>query len=66
MKEWKTNFHLNHIQGNPTCENVGYFKVIHCLPFFCLALVPLPYEVNKTGYRHHIYESMNKSSVLHG
>ena len=65
MKEWKTNLHLNHTQGNTTCKNLkikcGIFQAdpLHLLPF-CLVLVPLSYELNEneTGYGYHIYETI--------
>ena len=61
MKEWKTNLHLNHTQGNITCESLklkrGIFEVDPLsLLIFCLDLVGGSYEFNKTGYNH-LYES---------
>ena len=43
MKEWKTNLHLNHTQGNITCESLKMKRAIFevdSLPLliFCLDL----------------------------
>ena len=61
MKEWKTNLYLNHAQGSIVCEYIsikcGIFQgdsLSHLL--FCLALVPISYELNNTGYGYNIYE----------
>ena len=61
MKKWKTNLCLNHAQGSTVCKNIN----IKCRIFqrdslspllFCLAVVPLSYELNNTGYGYSIYE----------
>ena len=61
MKKWKTNLYLNHAQGSTVCENInikcGMFRADSLSPLlFCLALVPLSYELNNTGYGYNIYE----------
>ena len=61
MKEWKTNLYLNHAQGSTVCENInikcGIFQGDSLPPLlFCLALVPLSYELNNTDYGYNIYE----------
>ena len=60
MKEWKTNLYLNHSQGSNICKNIkikcGIFQGDSLSPLlFCLALVPLSYELNNTGYGYNIY-----------
>ena len=61
MKEWKTNLYLNHAQGSTVCENInikcGIFQGDSSSPLlFCLALVPLSYELNNTDCVYNIYE----------
>ena len=61
MKKWKTNLYLNHAQGSTVCENITIIcGIFHgdslSLLLFCLALVPLSYELNSTGYGYNIYE----------
>ena len=61
MKESKTTLHLNYTPCNTTNENLkikcGTFQGDSLsLPLFCLVLVPLSSEHNKTGYGYHIYE----------
>ena len=61
MKEWKTNLYLNHAQSSTVCENInikcGIFQGdSFSLLLFCLALVPLSYELNNTDYGYNIYE----------
>ena len=55
MTKWKTNLHLNYSEGSIICENLD----INCgilqsdsmsLLLSCLALTPLSYELNDTGY----------------
>ena len=61
MRKWKTNLHLNYSEGSIICENLD----INCgilqsdsmsLLLFCLALTPLSYELNDTGYVYKIRE----------
>ena len=61
MKEWKTNLYLNHAQSSTVCKNInikcGIFQGDSFFPLlFCLALVPLSYELNNTDYGYNIYE----------
>ena len=61
MKKWKTNLYLNQTQGSTVCENInikcGIFQGDSLSPLlFCLALVPLSYELNNIGYGYNIYE----------
>ena len=61
MKKRKTNFYLNHAQGSTVYQNInikcGIILGDSLSPLlFCLALVPLSYELNNTGYGHNIYE----------
>ena len=61
MKKWKTNLYLNHAQGSTVCKGInikcGIFQGDSFPPrLFCLALVPLAYELNKTGFGYNIYE----------
>ena len=60
MKESKTNLYLNHSKGSTNYENIK----IKCRIFqgdslspllFCLALVPLFFELNYTGYEYNVY-----------
>ena len=55
MKKWKTNLYLNHSQGSTIRENIkikcGIFQGDSLSPIlFCLALVPLSYELSNTEY----------------
>ena len=61
MKKWKTNLYLNHAQGSTVCKNInikcGIFQSDSLSPLLsCMALVPLSYELNNTGYGYNIYE----------
>ena len=61
MKEWKTNLHLKHTQGNTTSKNpklnCGIFQGGSLSSFpFCLSLVSLSYKLNETRYGYYIYE----------
>ena len=60
IKEWKTNLYVHHSQGSTICENIkikcGIFQGNSLSPlFFCLALVPLSYELNNTRFVYNIY-----------
>ena len=60
MKEWKTNLYLNYSQASTIYENIkiksGIFQGDSLsLLFFCLAFVPLSYELSTTGYGYNIY-----------
>ena len=60
MKEWKTKLYRNYSQGSTNCKNIrvkcGIFQADSLSPLlFCLALVPLSYELNNTGYGCSIY-----------
>ena len=61
MTKWKTNVHLNYSEGSIICENFGFnsglFRVDSLSPLlFYLALTPLSYELNDTGYGYKIGE----------
>ena len=59
MTTWKTNLCLNYTEGNIICENLdinsGIFQGDSLSPLlFWLALTPLLYELNDTGYGYKI------------
>ena len=58
MTKWKTNLHLNYSEGSIICENSDINIQGDSLSplLFFLALTPLLYELNDTGYRHKIGE----------
>ena len=61
MTKWKTTLHLNYSEGSIICENFdinsGIFQGDSLSPLlFCLALMPLSYELNDTGYGYKIGE----------
>ena len=60
-KNWKTNLDLNYSEGSIICENIdinsGIFQGDSLSPLLiCLALTPLSYELNDTGYGYKIRE----------
>ena len=61
MTKWKPNLHLNYSEGSIICENFDVNSRIFqgdslCPLLFCLALEPLSYELNDTGYGYKIGE----------
>ena len=59
--KWKTNLDLNYSEGSIICENIdinsGIFQGDSLSPLLiCLALTPLSYELNDTGYGYKIRE----------
>ena len=61
MTKWKTNLHLNYSERSIICENLDINSVVFQRDslsplLFCLALTPLSYELNDTGYGYKIRE----------
>ena len=61
MTKWKKNLHLNYSEGSIICENFdinrGIFQGDSLSPLlFCLALTPLSFELNDTGYGYKVGE----------
>ena len=52
---WKTTLNLTHKNGNLKSKPIKLFKVIpYHRYFFCLSLIPLPKELNRTGRGYNI------------
>ena len=61
MTKWKTNLHLSYSEGSIICENFdinsGIFQCDSLSPLlYLLALTPISYELNDTGYGYKIGE----------
>ena len=67
MKQWKTHLFLSHENGMLKCENIdikrGIFQGDSLSPLlFCIALIPLSMELNRSGYG---YKLNNNKKISH-